>query len=74
MAAPDDSKEKYERPPAVGLQLGVTTNAVYALLQKGLLKGVCENGKWYVEVASVRRYKATRERETRTTQAVLATG
>lgn len=61
MIAAQDLSETHDRPPAVGLKLRVTTNAVYTLLQKGALDGVCDGGRWWVSRESVRQYLERRQ-------------
>ena len=56
--------ELYVRVPAAGLECGLTSGAVYSALQRGILDGICESGKWYVERASIARYLAARARVT----------
>lgn len=57
MISAEELRQNYDRPPAVGLTLGKRTNAIYALLQQGLLDGHCIDGKWYVSKESVARYQ-----------------
>jgi hypothetical protein len=58
MATKADFEKTFMRVPAAGLAIGKTSDAVYRLMQRGELAGICQGGKWFVAHSSVEKYLA----------------
>ena len=58
MATREEFEKSFMRVPAAGLAIGRTSDAVYRLLQRGELAGLCQGGKWFVAKSSVDKYLA----------------
>jgi hypothetical protein len=63
MISKQELAEQYVRVSQAAVSLRVDSSAVYRLLQRGALDGVCLDGRWMVEASSVERLRKARAKE-----------